>query len=119
MRLELTDGTEVFIEQNNIKLQEIDNDTHIVGGQTLYGITEDTERFCINPDISTTDVLTQEYDAETDTYNWVSINEQIEWDSVPKSMYADDTFNFENFSLNHIFIVFLSIFIIFCVFKRR
>lgn len=119
MKLELTDGTEVYIEQNNIKLQEIDNDTHIVGGQPLYGITEDSERFCVIPDISTTDVLMQEYDAETDSYNWVSINEQIEWDSVPKSMYADDTFNFENFSLNHIFTVFLSVFIIFCVFKRR
>ena len=68
MKLELTDGTEVYIEQNNIKLQEIDNDTHIVGGQTLFGITEDSERFCINPDISTTDILMQEYLKQLKTY---------------------------------------------------
>lgn len=119
MKLELTDGTKVYVEQSNIKLQEIDNDTHIVGGQTLYGITEDTERFCIDPDISTTDVLMKEYDAETDTYNWVSINKQIEWDSVPVSMYADDTYNFDNYASPLPFIVFIAIFIVFCVFKRR
>lgn len=119
MKLELTDGTEIYVEQSNIKLQEIDNDTHIVGGQALYGITEDAERFCINPDISTTDVLMQEYDEETQSYNWVSIGESIEWESVPVSMYADDTYNFDNFNLSLIFTVFLSVFIIFCVFKRR
>lgn len=127
MRVELTSGEIAYIEQGDIKLVEIDGHTSIVGNTALYGVTENGERFRLNPSFSSNsgynlynldyyEYVSSNYGG---SYQWVSSNDEIEWSSVPVSMYADDTYNFDNFGLTLPFIVFLAVFVIFCVFKRR
>lgn len=127
MRLELTNGDIAYVEQDNIKLVELDGHTCIVGNTTLYGVTENGERFRLSPSYSSStgfniykldyyEYVSSNYGG---SYQWVSSSDEIEWTSVPVSMYADDTYNFDNFGLTLPFMVFLAVFVIFCIFKRR
>lgn len=120
MRLELTNGDVAYFEQNNIRLQEINGSTYIVGNTTLYGITENGERVRLYASLSdSSDMHTLDFYEYNSRWGWVDSNVGIVWDSVPPSMRADDTFNFDNFNPSLLITVFLSIFIVFCVFKRR
>lgn len=127
MKVELTNGDIAYIEQGTAKLVELNNHTCIVGNSTIYGVTENGDRFRLSPTYSGStgynlysldyyEYVSSNYGG---SYQWVSSNDEIEWSSVPVSMYADDTYNFDNFGLTLPFIVFLAIFIIFCIFKRR
>lgn len=121
MRLLLSDGSYAYFEQNNVKLQKINNKTYIVGNTTLYGVTEDGERVRLYASKSdTSDLYTLDYyEYGGSRWGWNDSNVSIVWDSVPPSMRADDTFNFDNFNPSLILTVFLAVFVVFCVFKRR
>ena len=126
MKLKLSNGHDLYIQQNDIKLQQINNKTYIVGNETLYGVDDTGVKWRLSPSQSdTTDMFTLDYYDEVNTsssyYRWVWVDSsvQIEWDSVPPSMIADDTFNFDNFGLNLGFFIFLGVFIVFFIFKRK
>lgn len=120
MKLDLTNGDVAYFEQNNIRLQQINGSTYLVGNTTLYGITENGERVRLYSSMSdSSDMHTLDFYEYNSRWGWVDSNVEIVWDSVPPSMRADDTFNFDNFNVSLILTVFLSVFIVFCVFKRR
>lgn len=127
MKIELTNGDIAYIEQSTIKLVDIEGHTSLVGGSTLYGVTENGERFRLTPTYSSStgfDLCKLDYyqwvaSTYGGSYQWVASNDEIEWSSVPVSMYADDTYNFDNFGLTLPFVIFFAVFIVFCVFKRR
>lgn len=120
MRLELSNGDVAYFEQNNIRLQEINGSTYIVGNTTLYGITENGQRVRLYASKSdTSDMHTLDFYEYSSRWGWVDSNVEIVWNSVPPSMRADDTYNFDNFSLSQIGIVIILILSLFTVFKRR
>lgn len=136
MRLALSNDEWFYVEQDNIKLVDIDGDIHIVGGSILYGVSESGTRYRLNPDVSTvyleeftteSQIVGSEYDAEEDVYTpiyddvavWqlTDITLDSNYD-IPNSMKANDIFNFDNFGVSYIFMIFLSIFIAFRIFSR-
>lgn len=120
MKLELSNGDVAYFEQNNIRLQEINGSTYLVGNTTLYGMTENGERVRLYASKSdSSDMHTLDFYEYNSRWGWVDSNVEIVWDSVPPSMRADDTFNFDNFNPSLLITIFLSIFVVFCVFKRR
>lgn len=120
MKLELSNGDVAYFEQNNIRLQQINGSTYLVGNTTLYGITENGERVRLYASKSdSSDMHTLDFYEYNSRWGWVDSNVEIVWDSVPPSMRADDTFNFDNFNPSLLLTVILSVFVVFCVFKRR
>lgn len=121
MKLELSNGNDLYVSQNNIKLQQINNKTYITGNDTLYGVDSNGTRWRLNPSQSdTSDMYTLDYYTYSSQYrwNWADSNVTIKWESVPPSMRADDTFNFDNFGVPLVLTIFLAVFIIFGVHKR-
>lgn len=125
MKLELSNGRTFYVQQKDIKLQQINNKTYIIGNDVLYGVDDTGTKWRLYPTESDTSDMYSldyyDYVPSSSSYNrwqWVDTNVQIEWESVPPSMKADDTFNFDNFGLNLGFFIFLGIFIIFFIFKR-
>ena len=124
MRLELSNGEYFYVNQGNTKLLNVNNKAYIVSNDTLYGILDDGTRLRLTP--------TRSYHSEYDLYHlqqyaqgidgdysWVNTNEYIIGSSIPYSMNADDTYNFDNFSFSQIGIVIILILCLFTVFKRR
>lgn len=124
MRLKLSNNRDLYVSQNNIKLQEINNRTYITGNDVLYGVDNTGVRWRLTPSQSdTTDMYSldfYEYVRSGTTYRWqwTDSTTTILWDSVPPSMRADDTFNFDNFGVSLPLVIFLAVFIIFGVHKR-
>lgn len=137
MRVGLSNDEWFYIEQNDIKLVLINDKFHIVGGQILYGISESGERYRLNPDVSTcylekfsieSTVVDSVYNAEEDVYDpvyadvptWTLTNLTLDSEhfSIPSSMNANDTYNFDNFGLSHLFVIFIAVFVAFRVFKH-
>ena len=54
MKLLLSNGDTLFVQQNDIKLVKLNNSIHIVGNDILYGITDNGTRYRLNPESSTT-----------------------------------------------------------------
>ena len=122
MRLMTNDENYIYVEENGFLLQEVDGKSYLVGNTSLYGITADGDGIRLTPDINdTSNLYNLEYFSETTEEGdiWLKSNEYIDWTSVPPSLRADDTFNFRNYNIELISTVLLSVFIIFCVFKRR
>ena len=136
MRLKLSNDDIFYIEQDDIKLVNIDDDIHIVGNNILYGIDENGNRLRLNPSSSTTrlEQLTTVNQVVSVNYSYDENNELIEepvyddvdtWQltnltltSIPISMNANDTFNFDCFNLSFLLTFFIAIFISFRVFNR-
>ena len=120
MKLDLTNGDVAYFEQNNIRLQQINGSTYLVGNTTLYGMTENGDRVRLYSSISdSSDMHTLDFYEYNSRWGWVDSNVEIVWDSVPPSMRADDTFNFDNFNPSLLLTVLLAVIVVFCVFKRR
>ena len=122
MRLITNEGNYIYVEENGALLQEVNERAYLVGNTALYGITDTGDRVRLTSEVSdTSNLYNLEYFDETTEEGdiWTQSNEYIEWSSVPPSLRADDTFNFRNFNIELISTVLLSVFIIFCVFKRR
>lgn len=122
MRLITNEGDYIYVEENGFLLQEVDGKSYLVGNTNLYGITSYGDRVRITSEINdTSNLYNLEYFDGIDETGviWTQSDEFIEWESVPPSLRADDTFNFRNFNIELISIVLLAIVIIFCVFKRR
>lgn len=134
MKLLLSNGEYFYVQQNNIKLLNSNNSVFVVGGDILYGVTEDGSRYRIDPDYDnshlqeatwTSRVIDAVYDPSTDTYEeiygdaltWVDTNITIS-SPIPSSMNSDDTFNFDNFGISLLLVFALSIFVSFRVFNR-
>lgn len=122
MRLMTSDENYIYVEENGFLLQEVDSKSYLVGNTNLYGITADGDRIRLTSEISdTSNLYNLEYFEGTDETGdiWTQSNEYIEWESVPPSLRADDTFNFRNYNIELISVFLLAFFIVFCVFKRR
>ena len=122
MRLVTNNEDYIYVEENGFLLQEVNGKSYLVGNTPLYGITDTGDRVRLTSEVSdTSNLYNLEYFEETTEEGdiWAQSNEYIEWTSVPPSLRADDTFNFRNFNIELISTVLLSVFIIFCVFKRR
>ena len=122
MRLLNNYGDYIYVEENGALLQEVNGRSCLVGNTSLYGITGNGDRVRLTSEINdTSNIYNLEYLEEDPElgFVWNQSNEYIEWESVPPSLRADDTFNFRNFNVELISVVLLAVFIIFCVFKRR
>ena len=124
MRLELSNGEYFYVNQGNTKLLNVNNKAYIVSNDVLYGILDDGTRLRLTPSggyRTGYDLYhLQEYVQGSDGYySWVDTNNYIVGSSIPYSMNADDTYNFDNFSLSQICIVIILILSLFTVFKRR
>ena len=122
MRLITSDGEYIYVEENGFLLQEVDGKSYLVGDTSLFGITDNGDRVRLTSEINdTSNLYNLEYFEGIDETGpiWTQSNEYIEWESVPPSLRADDTFNFRNFNIELISVVLLALFIVFCVFKRR
>lgn len=134
MRLQLSNGDYIYVQQNNIKLVDINGDINIVGNDILYGITENGVRYRLNPEISTTRleiagtenrIIDAIYDPVTDTYDEIYGDVPV-WNlttvtlngNIPISMNANDTFNFDCFNATFLLTFILAIFVSFRVFNR-
>jgi hypothetical protein len=121
MRLKTNNEDYIYVEENGFLLQEVDGKSYLVGDTSLFGITSDGDRVRLTSEISdTSNLYNLEYFEGIDETGpiWNQSDEYIEWESVPPSLRADDTFNFRNFNIELISIVLLALFIVFCVFKR-
>lgn len=136
MRFGLSNDEWFYVEQNDIKLIEIDGDYHIVGGQILYGISESGTRYRLNPDVSTKyfeeytteyRIIDAIYDPVNDTYEevygdvpvWTLTDITLDTGfAIPNSMNANDTYNFDNFSIPMLLVFAVAIFVSFRVFNR-
>lgn len=124
MRLELSNGEYFYVTQGNTKLLNVNNKAYIVSNDTLYGILDDGTRLRLSPSGNKRTGYDlyhlQEYVQDVDGYyEWVNTNNYIVGSSIPYSMNADDTYNFDNFSFSQIGIVIILILCLFTVFKRR
>jgi len=122
MRLLNNYGDYIYVEENGALLQEVNGRSCLVGNTSLYGITDTGDRVRLTSEVNdTSNIYNLEYLEEDSElgFVWTQSNEYIEWESVPPSLRADDTFNFRNFNVELISVVLLAVFIIFCVFKRR
>ena len=124
MRLELSNGDYFYVNQGNTKLLNVNDKAYIVSNDTLYGILDDGTRLRLTPSGNYRTGYDlyhlQEYVRGSDGYyEWVETNNYIVGSSIPYSMNADDTYNFDNFSFSQIGIVIILILCFFTVFKRR
>lgn len=122
MRLVTNNEDYIYVEENGFLLQEVNGKSYLVGNTPLYGITDTGDRVRLTSEVNdTSNLYNLEYFEETTEEGdiWTQSNDYIEWTSVPPSLRSDDTFNFRNFNIELISTVLLSVFIIFCVFKRR
>lgn len=134
MILYLSNGDKFYVEQNNIKLLQNNNHIYVVGDNSLFGITEDGTRYCINPEydnehlkegVFVRRVVDAIYDPATDTYENI-YGDVFEWQdtnitltgNIPSSMNADDTYNFDNFGIPMLLVFLVAIFVSFRVFNR-
>lgn len=133
MKLLLSNGHYFYVQQDNIKLVDINNHINIVGNDILYGIDDTGTRYRLNPSSSTThledvsqetqiigsywDEYTEQYEAVYDDVDVWSLT-NITLENIPISMNADDTYNFSNLNPSLILIFILAIFISFRVFNR-
>lgn len=134
MKILLSNGHYLFVQQNNIKLVNINNHINIVGDECLYGISDTGVRYRLNPESSTTrlELATTEnrvidaiYDPVTDTYDEIYGDVPV-WElttitldgKIPISMNADDTYNFDLFTPTFILVFILTIFVSFRIFNR-
>lgn len=137
MRLALSNDEWIYVQQNDIKLVYIDGYYHVVGDECLYGISESGTRYRINPSNSTylveeyeivQQVVDTIYDVENDTYDpvyadigvWTPTEMTLDINyAIPTSMNANDTFNFDNFSVSYLLTFFLAIFVLFRIFVKK
>ena len=124
MRLELSNGEYIYVNQGNIKLLNVDDKAYIVSNDTLYGILDDGTRLRLSP----SGIYRTEYDLyhlqeyvqdSNGYYSWIDTSNYIVGSSIPYSMNADDTYNFDNFSFSQIGVVIILILCLFTVFKSR
>lgn len=136
MRLALSNDEWFYVEQNNVKLVDINGEYHIVGGSILYGVSESGTRYRLNPDVSTSffeeysvssQIVGSEYDVEEDVYipvyadvgSWSLTNLTLDTNySIPNSMNANDTYNFDNFSSSYVLVLLLVMFIVFRLWNK-
>lgn len=134
MRLLLSNGHYFYVEQNDVKLVNIDDNICIVGNTPLYGVDDTGKRYRLNPSSSITrledvtsenqligsywDEDTQQYEGVYDDVDVWSLTSITLDGTIPTSMNADDTFNFDNFNCSLLLVFCLAIFVSFRVFSR-
>lgn len=110
MRILLSNGDYAYTNNTESRLLDINNKAYLVGDN--LNIVSDSSTYRLSID---SPVYLEEYDNQ----EWVETDLYIPSDSIPQSLNADDTFNFEGFGLPLLLTVFFSVFVVFCVFKRR
>lgn len=135
MRFGLSNDKWFYVQENDVKLLDIEGTIHVVGDECLYGLDEDGTRLRINPSTSTylleeyeitQQVVDTVYDAENDVYEpvyadvgtWIPTDIQLSEYYIPPSMNANDTFNFNNLNPSLLLTFFLAIFVVFRIFHR-
>lgn len=126
MRVLLSNGEYLYIGVTNARLLSIGSRAYLVDNNTLYGITDDGTRYRLNHTTSGSTLNSynlQEYvytpSAYGGSWSWSDTNLYISSSTIPPSLNADSTFNFEDFNPSLLLTFILATIVILLAFKRR